>query len=1659
MAKLFSILTGVVVITLFTGSEVSFSEYKGSQAYNHFKQPHTSVNIATGTLNFSYPLIKASGIHYPFSLNLTYQFNSTGKFGLPKGWELDIDHINDKTLTIGGQQWLIDPLWHDETFFASGLKYFNQHGSKFYDIYEEQPIPAEPSLYYRYKAALKDGSVKYFANDGLLVLEQDRFGNCIKIEYEQPIYSIKEAMISAITDQYNNRYTFSYEPSTIIIHYPDSTTQHINFSPEGVLTIRNPLHQYFKFEYIDFDKYKLIRTLKTPNGLLTELAYSRIPIKNSVGTNTLPVVTLFKQSDLATNKIHHETHYSYSSQNNYTGYPQYSMSYSGDSLIDSNDQNYRYTVDVKHVSYGSDGSIIHEKRHEYNYLHLPVTIYTYKQGKMFLQTRYDYLISPFKYERSTNYDKPVRVIHSIWSLHHRKFILSNRTDHDYDLYGNKTREKHWIYDRELMHWRQLRDIRHTYFNDNFSLLSETIDKDMISGKAIKTVYHLSPSKKNYNRKRTYFIKDEKNTIWQPWQQVDYRHDQKGREISSELKWLTKDMPGVQKTHNKTRYYFNDQSKVLTTEYENSHGHVTKELKDTRNDRLIAQISALGEKVQYGYNELGQIIQYTDPEGNIYSTTYQTYERDGLNSSIAQSPLGLRQRQQQDASGRVTVYEEEVDGHYQIIKKREYNAFGKLTFQQDQLGRHTSYEYDDQIRLTGSVDTWRNTTTIVYDDDHLLQNTYVNGFKHKTIKQIPWRLTTQITHYPARHFAHNPDDKSAVAKGKVNDTQVVEQVVKKNGFDQILWQESALLDLKYANRHSIIKSTFDYDAGHNTSIIHTQGFDDISLTKRLSYDLFNNIFTYTKSHKNNNVLTHHDGYRHIYNSENQLECVLAPNSKTPVNSFRYDGNGREIERKLADGNAIKYQYNARGLLSYTGWEREGRPYKVFHQYDADGHLTKMYDNEGQTQKYQYDLRGNLTQLVYPDQQCQIYTYDKNGRLTHWEAPDITSIAYHYNDKDNGKISAIKSTTSQLRFIYGENSNGLKGQLLAVKREMAGSGNSKETFTYEPFGNLAHTNVTVDDDVPLFAVDYQFLPRGQLIRQEVQMKNASQQKKITLYDYDSLNRLKKESHYEQQKCVQAKSPQLEIRYQYDGNNNLIKEQRISAQDSTQTTYRTYNDQDQLVSIKHDESDKGYPILYDVNGRISVDYNGNRYQYDDAGLLSAVFDYNDKQLVRFDYLPDGLLGHIQSNQSKQSLYFDKNNFTLTLFKNDQWHVFLTHQRKNLAVLRKNGADHLFITNQSTGARLTPDEYSDQETTLYSFEGYGRQNTKNQHQKSSGIDFLWNQELLEKKSGLVYLRNRFYSPQHKRFITRDNVHVDNRYSYALANPIAFVDPSGHGQSNINYLYGGMSVLLGLIGVLFAIPTGGASMSISAAAGMAGGVSTGLSGLSLMASQAAMGTSNKTLSRVLQIASLGIGMLGAMDAVIAVAPTLARWAGTDIEMLNDYVWSIKPPKSFAAAFQSLPTVAKSAVSKIEVAEDVLQTLASEQSDAGWTEVLQTTEDIGKVGTKVYGLDKFWSRARLIYHRLTPQPNLNGLLTKHFIPQIKALRPPAPANEMPTYPRNLFFEIAPPKVVAKQQATKFTKTYHTEFVKHQGAALSKEWLEPKREYKEQSLDYSYHFHN
>ncbi|MFZ9034604.1 MAG: RHS repeat-associated core domain-containing protein [Francisellaceae bacterium] len=69
---------------------------------------------------------------------------------------------------------------------------------------------------------------------------------------------------------------------------------------------------------------------------------------------------------------------------------------------------------------------------------------------------------------------------------------------------------------------------------------------------------------------------------------------------------------------------------------------------------------------------------------------------------------------------------------------------------------------------------------------------------------------------------------------------------------------------------------------------------------------------------------------------------------------------------------------------------------------------------------------------------------------------------------------------------------------------------------------------------------------------------------------------------------------------------------------------------------------------------------------------------------------------------------------------------------------------------------------------------------------NFTYNQEYQDPSTGEVYLRSRDFDAQDtKRFSTRDtDIKQWNRYAYmnGAANPVAFVDPSGHDVEKINY-------------------------------------------------------------------------------------------------------------------------------------------------------------------------------------------------------------------------------------------------------------------------------------
>ncbi len=1463
----------------------SISAYSGSQAYNYSQHLHASVNIATGTFHFSYPLIHTSGIHHPFTVKLTYRFNASGAFGLPKGWQLDLDHINNNVVNMGGQ-WLIDPLWHDETLFASGLKYFNQHGTRFVDNTVEQPIPNEDTLFYRYRSQHKDGVVKYFSHAGLLILQKDRFGNRITFAYQEGAKNIEEARLAAITDNYGNRYTFSYEPGVMVVHYPDARVQKIFFSPTGVVTIINPMQQRYEFKFINYSGYNLIETINPPTGLVTQLSYSTIPFKSRGGEGVMPVVSEFKQFDSVDNKIHHESHYSYSSESNYTGYPLYAMSDSADSLMESNNENYHYYVTVEQVDSNTDVPTVHKKVYRYNYLHLPRDIRTFKAQKEFLKTEYTYNISPFKYSRSTNYDKPNSTVHLLWSEQQQQHIPTNRIDHQYDLFGNKTHESHWVYHRPKQQWRQYKATAHQYFTSSYSLLMSTVHHDLISGKAIKSVYHLSPSRKTHSTKQTFGRQDQHVKLWHPWQQESYCYDDAGRVIKTQRKWLAQGMPGVQQTHKKTHYHFDKHSAILTVQHESSLGHVSQKLTDTRNRHVIAHISPMGEKTKFHYNNIGQLTAKTDPEGHVHTIRHYTFAQDGFNAKVMESPLGFKIRHKMNAAEKTTVIEEWLHGQYHTIAQKEYDAFGKVVANINRFGQVTRYQYDDLLRLTAKTDPWRNKTQFVYDDENLITQTLFNGKKHNQTQKTPWLLSETKTHYPLNNTSHT----------------AVQTTTQKNGFGKVVVKESALLDLPSQQKHSVVTSRYEYDTGHNKTAIETRSFDGLTLAKHITYDLFRNRYKAIKKQNNNGQISTHYGYDYVYNTDNRLTRVISPNIDhhgTLVTEHHRNSNGQEIERVNPDGSRVHYQYTPRGQLQSARWNRNHKAFQVHYRYDPDKHLIKASDSDGYEQHFQYDLRGNLTRLIFPDQRQQSYTYDNSRRLVRQENVGNRVLTYHYDKKDKGKLSAIKSDNHLFRFTYGEDNNGKNGQILSIERQINGTEPTKETYTYGPYGRVARSTVTKGHAASDYlSREYDYQPRGDLTKQTTHSASATE---AITYHYDGVNRLIKETHHKKEH--QNQHTRHEISYQYDGNNNIIKEQRTRAPDATQTLDYHYNAADQLTHIKQSNPGKALQITYDKNGHLLTDHLGQQYNYDDQGLLLSVNDANGQALASFHYLPNGFLGHLHHKNSRQSFYYHKNSRVQTVLKNQKLYDYVQYGHKFIGNLSKEGGDHLFISNQSTGARLGVSAQGTN-ANLYSYEGYGK--TTHPAQDDSSTDFLWNQELSDQATGLVYLRHRFYHPQLKRFIKRDDQRNDNRYAYAVANPIAFIDPMGRSATgdtvlkSLNYVAGIGTVILSMIGVALAIPTGGASLSLTAAGGMAGGSLGSVSGASLIAAQSAIDTGHKAAGNGLRLSGFVIGSLSFLLALPMLVTALA-------------------PETAA-------TIAKAATSSSGAGESVTRTIAGSMS-------------------------------------------------------------------------------------------------------------------------------------
>ncbi len=1456
MSKLL-VQSRLLFIGLLLTSYQTIAAYKGSHAYNHTKALKVQVNTATGLLSVNYPLINAKGVRMPLKVSLTYSFNAQGRFGLPTGWQIDLDHITQHTAELSGMQWLIDDLWHDETGFASGLKYYNQHGTQFHDKGQATAIPGYPYLSYRHASHHKDGSRQFFSQQGLLMLQVDRFGNHVHFNYEEPVTNLESAKLTSIKDDYGNVYRFSYEPGIMIISSPDDRVYRVYFNGKGVTRIENPLKQSYKITYVNQFGRNLVRTLYSPEGLLTELSYGSIFYTDDSGKKQMPVVNRFKQYDQSDLKTHQEVYYKFSDSSNYTGYPMYSLSSKGDSLIDSNDQSYKYSVEVTRIN----GEQQHQQIYEYNYLHLPIEVRTLKQGQPHLKTKYKYAISPFKYSRSTNYEKPTEVTRYIWNG--TTYVPSDKTATTYDRYGNKLSEIHSAYDRQRQQWKALDATISRYFTDHYSLLAEHTRVDLLGGRAIRKSYGLSADGKTYSYERLAWKPPLKD--WQDWQHTDLTHDDKGRQTCATRRWLVKNGPGIQSVGHNTRYQFDPATAELTITKVSDQGREYAKVIDTRNARHLKTITPKGEVTTYTYDALNRPLTQTDPAGFVIRHSYETFSTDGQNTVTMETPLGNIKRTINDASDRAISHQDLHKGQWRTLSKSSYNAFGKVESKTNILGLTTGFAYDDQSRRTDTTDPWGNQYRIDYNDTAMTTTTLINGRKHLVVSKIPWERKQTSRQYPVMNNLHDQA------------REFMENTVVYDAHNKPVSTTSALVDLYSNKKREMVTNSMRYDANHNLIASDTDTWDGLHGNKSREYDLWNNLYTWRKTLTTPDHTSSHTGYRYLYDSDDLLTQIQSPktaNGRHIYIKHRYDKNGHEIEKTLQDGHRINYQYDNRGLLTKQSWNRNQKRKTISHHYDADGRVVKLSDSDGKSMHYRYTPNGHLLEMRYPDDRSISYILDDYDRVITQKDANQVEQHYIYNSEDKGRLSSLKVNDSRIDFHYGEDDNGRRGKLLKRVTNAEATGVTQTHFRYGAYGQVVESTSTNPN--MQYDVSYHFKPWGELLKQVQKLAKKGQmpQQYATEYRYDGMKRLTDEVH------TTTEGEKFHKRYHYDGNSNLLAEENHSTCGPGQNLQYSYNNLDQLVSIKVGEVIK--PVLHDANGHLTQDHKGTQYQYDDAGFLLQV-QPQQGPVTHYEYWPNGLLSRRSRGDSQSHFYPDNNKNIQTVLKDGQWRSLVRHGKGIVGRQTDQGLDQFFQVNESTGAVLQQAK-GETQLHLHRYDAFG----KALKQTPAGdTDFTWNQELTEPETGLTYLRYRFHHPELRRFISRDSVHVDNRYAYTHGDPVNYLDPTGHSDHS-KYYIGAGTIAAAIIGLLLAAPSMGTSIgaavgfesvdlvaeaAISTASIVAQALPigfTGLSGMSLIYSQIALDVGNKTVANGLDIFAKVTGGLAGLS-LLAIAPLIPQ--------------------------------------------------------------------------------------------------------------------------------------------------------------------------------------------
>ncbi|HFQ5140853.1 TPA: RHS repeat-associated core domain-containing protein [Vibrio vulnificus] len=826
-----------------------------------------------------------------------------------------------------------------------------------------------------------------------------------------------------------------------------------------------------------------------------------------------------------------------------------------------------------------------------------------------------------------------------------------------------------------------------------------------------------------------------NDLSQTWVEHDY--DEKGRSIATRCSGGYWDDGITYDDENHIHYYhrafggtqalhLDDQNRPL--QIVDEYGNPTKSV--WQDDLLISQENALGETVQYTYDDWGNVTSAIEPNGVEHA--YEYNEQGWLLSYT--NPMGA-------------------------VWSYEYNTFGDVTAITDPEARQTQISYTEFGQRATVTGPDGSTTHYSY---------YSNGLLARVEPPVGYGMDLFY------------DELGRLIKRVTDNKQVREWVYENNSKQpcRIQYEDGTHAYFEYDIEGNLTKAT---DALGNSQHFTYGPFDKLS-------KVIDPLGAVTHYHYNAEaefagVINRH-GQKWYYDFDKGGRVSAEHHYDARVDHYQYDAAGRLNRHIKPDGVQHCHSYDPSGkLLETVTLDHNELPLsKAWYEYDAASRLTYTENGDAWV-SFAYSQSGLLLEENLNGTPI-IHEYDEHGRRI-GSSGSKTARQYQWAKHQLQQLSVGEHTP--LQFAYHpsgheqtrttEQGFSLHHQWsetgLLLQQQLGRNGDSLRQYQYDALDRLVGI-----DDAKRGQSRFSLNANGQVQAVRQQKTWESQQRFVHLFGYDSelnLNQQGFATEYGDSNVVSLDDARVKrqsrqydkagrvldtgrFRYHYDKCGRVVEKTEYKDGFRPKTTRFVWNGDDRLTHIELPDG-----------GRY-------RYRYDPLGRRVAKECLSTQRIT--EYLWDGanIVQHSQKTadgsviQEIEYLYEPETfrplaQVTHKADQASQLHYIVTDHAGTPQELCSENGDVVWQGEQALWGHY-------QQKNALPNHGF----RENAHNDELYCDLRYQGQIEDRESGLYYNVNRYYDADSGQYLSPDPIGFAGglRPQAYVFNPLEWVDPLG---------------------------------------------------------------------------------------------------------------------------------------------------------------------------------------------------------------------------------------------------------------------------------------------